>query len=81
MSIPGRSCLLLKPRQDSSILRRQEITTPGKQATDIDCILRHFVAAHGAIAFFNPPANCTFTGIVGAIEGFVLGSFPGPVAR
>ncbi len=44
-------------------------------------MFRHFVAAHGAIAFFDPPANGTLTGIVGAIERFALGSFPLAIAR
>jgi hypothetical protein len=74
------SRLLLKPWQDRSILGIQKIATPGEQATHIDRILRDLVATHGAVAFFDPPANGTFTRIVGAIECFSLGPFPGPVA-
>ena len=44
-------------------------------------MLRNFIAAHGAIAFFDPPADGPLTGIVGAIERFALGSFPAAIAR
>src|SRR6266851_723728 len=43
-------------------------------------MLRNFIAAHGAIAFFDPPADGPLTGIVGAIERFALGSFPLAIA-
>lgn len=44
-------------------------------------MLRHLVATHGAIAFFDPPADGTLRGIVGAIERFPLRAFPRSVAR
>src|SRR5258708_23404031 len=68
--------LLHQVCQIGSILRIEEVATPGKPPTDTHRMFRHFVAAHGAIAFFDPPANRTLTGIVGAIERFALGSFP-----
>ena len=78
---PEYPCLLLEPWQGRSVLGVEEVATPGEQATHSDRILRNFVAAHGAIAFFDPPANGTLTGIIGAIKRFVLGSFPAAVAR
>ena len=70
-----------EPCQVSSILRIEEVATPGEQATDAHRILGYFVATHAAIAFFDPPANGTLTGIIGAIERFSLGSFPRAIAR
>jgi hypothetical protein len=72
---------------DASISSREaplcceELATPGEQATDVHRILRNFVATHRSIAFFNPPANRALTGIVGAIERFLFGSFPRAIAR
>jgi len=63
------------------VLRIEEVATPGKQATDAHRMLRHLVAPHRAIALFDPPADGTLRGIVGAIEGFPFGSFPRAVAR
>ena len=51
----------------------EEVATPGQEATEAQRILRHFVAAHRAIAFFDLPANGPFRGIVGAIEFLVFG--------
>src|SRR6266480_4312500 len=79
--IPGSFSLLQESWQVGSVLCREEVATPGEQATDTHRILRDLVATHGAIAFFDPPANGALTGIVGAIECFALGSFPGAVAR
>ncbi len=81
MRTPDRSCLLLEPWQDGSLFSVQEVATPGEQATDMHCILRHLVATHGAIALFDPPTDGTLTGIIGAIERFLLGTFPRAVAR
>ena len=81
MRIPGSSCLLQESWQVSFVLRREEVATPGEQATDAHRILRNFIAPHGAIALFDPPANSTLTGIIGAIERFSLGSFPRAIAR
>jgi hypothetical protein len=79
--IPGSSCLLQESWQVGPILRREEVATPGEQATDTHRILRNFIGPHRAIALFNPPANGTLTGIIGAIERFPLGSFPRAIAR
>ncbi len=68
MKIPGRSCLLQEPWQGSSVLRIEEVATPGEQATDAYRILGYLAATHGAITFLDPPANGTLTGIVGPIE-------------
>ena len=81
MRIPASFCLLQKSWQDRSVLGREEVATPGEQATDAHRILGDFVAAHGTIAFFDPPADRTLTGIVGAIERFALGSLPLAIAR
>jgi hypothetical protein len=79
--IPARSYLLLEPWQGRSVLCTQEVATPGKQATHVYRILRNFVAAHGAIAFFDPPTDGALTGSIGAIERFPFGSFPGAITR
>jgi hypothetical protein len=63
--IPGRLNLLQESWQVSSVLRREEVATPGKQATDAHRILGYFIAPHGTIAFFDPPANGPLTGIIG----------------
>jgi hypothetical protein len=81
MRIPGSSCLLQESWQVSSVLGREKVATPGEQATDAHRILRHFIAPHGAIALFDPPANGTRAAIIGAIERFSLGSFPLAIAR
>ena len=81
MRIPGSFSLLQEPWQVSSVLRREEVATPGEQTTDTHRILGHLVATHRAITFFDPPANGTLTGIIGAIERFSLGSFPRAIAR
>ncbi len=73
MRSPDSFCLLQEPWQGSPVFRIQEVATPSKQATDTHRILGCLVATHGAIAFFNPPADGTLTGIVGAIERFPLG--------
>jgi hypothetical protein len=65
----------------SSVLGREEVATPGEQATNAHRILRHFVATHGAITFFDPPADRTRAAIIGAIERFSFGSFPLAIAR
>src|SRR6266567_2536659 len=75
------SGLLQERRQVGSVFRREEVATPGEQATDTHRILRNFVATHAAIAFFDPPANGALTGVVGAVERFSCGSFPRAVAR
>jgi len=79
--IPARSDLLLEAWQGCSVLCTQEVATAGQQATHIDRIAGDFVSAHRAIALFDPPADGTFTRIVGAIKGFSLGSFPTAIAR
>ena len=81
MRIPGSSCLLQESCHVSSVLRIEEVATPGEQATDAHRILGHLVATHGVIAFFDPPADGALTGIVGAIERFPFGSFPFAIAR
>ncbi len=81
MRIPGSSCLLQEHWQVGSVLRREEVATPGKQATNAHGILRNLVATHRAIALFDPPTDGTLTSIVGAIEGFPFGSFPLAIAR
>ena len=56
------------------------IAAIGDQATDIQGRLNPFVAAHGAVAFFDPPADGAFGGVVGAIQDFATGRvFPVPV--
>src|SRR5260370_41882812 len=60
--------------------RNRHRFTPGQQATDAHRMLGHLVATHRAIALLDPPANGTLTAIVGAIEGFSLGSFPLAIA-
>jgi hypothetical protein len=75
------SSLLQERWQVGSVLRREKVTTPGEQATDMYRMLGYFVAPHGAIALFNPPANGALTGIVGPIKCFSCGSFPRAVAR
>jgi hypothetical protein len=45
----------------------EEVATPGKPATHAHGIVRNFIAAHTAIAFFDPPPNRPFTRIIGAI--------------
>src|SRR6266700_3252505 len=77
----SRFSLLQESWQDSPVFHREEVATPGEQATDMHCILWYLVATHGTVAFFDPPADGTLTGVVGAIEGFVLGSFPRAVTR
>jgi hypothetical protein len=63
----------------SSILRklphqaRKRLTRTAFSGTD--------VSTHRAITFFDPPADGTLRGIVGAIEGFPFGSFPFAIAR
>jgi hypothetical protein len=79
--IPGSCRLLQQPCQIGSVLRIEEVATPGEEATDTYRILGHLVATHATIAFFNPPANGTLAGIVGAIERFSLGSFLLAIAR
>jgi hypothetical protein len=79
--IPGSSCLLQEPCQVGPVLRREEVATPGEQATDALSMLRHLVATHTARAFFDPPAHGALTGIVGAIERFSSGSLPLARAR
>ena len=64
-----------------SILRSEEVATPGEQATDTHHFLGSFVAPHAAIAFFDLPAKDALTGIVGAIKRFPLGSLPLAIAR
>ena len=81
MRIPGSSCLLQESCHVSSVLRIEEVATPGEQATDAHRILGHLVTTHGAVAFFDPPADGALTGIVGAIERFPFGSFPFAIAR
>ena len=81
MRLPARSGVLQKHRQIGSVLGREEVATPGEQTTDAHRILRHLVATHTAIAFFDPPANGTLTGIVGPIERFPVGPFPLAVTR
>ena len=81
MRIPTRSGLLQEPCQDGSVLRIEEVATPGKQATDAHGILGHLVATHGTIAFFDPPADGTLKSIIGAIKRFSCGSFPRAVPR
>ena len=81
MRIPESFCLLRESWQVSSVLRIEEVATPSKEATDAHRILGHFVATHRAIAFFDPPADGTLTGIVGAIERFSLRPFPLAIAR
>src|SRR5712692_503277 len=79
--IPTRSGLLQEPCQDGSVLRIEEVATPSEQATDAHRMLGHLVAAHGAIAFFDPPADGALRGVVGAIERFAFGAFPAAIAR
>ena len=74
MRMAARSCLLQEPCQNGSILRIEEVATPGQQTTNAYCIHRHFVAAHAPIAFFEihqptarsqallAPSNCSWLG-------------------
>jgi hypothetical protein len=78
---PDNLCLLQEPCQVGPIFGIQVVATPGEQATDTHRILGYLVATHGAIAFFDPPANGARAAIVGAIELFPFGSFPRAVAR
>ena len=71
MRLPGNSRFLQELYQNGSVLRLEEVATPGKQATDAHCMLGNFVAPHRAIALFDPPADGPLRGIVGAIEGFL----------
>jgi hypothetical protein len=52
---------------------RKQLTRSAFSGTD--------VAAHTAIAFFDPPADGPLAGIVGAIQLLSLGSFAEAVAR
>ena len=81
MRIPARSGLLQEPCQIGTVLSIEEVATPGKPPTNAHRVLRHFVAPHRAIALFDPPADGALRGVVGAIERFALGPFPGAVAR
>jgi hypothetical protein len=47
--IPGRFHLLQESWQVSSVLGREEVSTPSEQATDAHRILGYFIAPHGAI--------------------------------
>ena len=56
------------------------ITRISNQATDIQGRLGAFVAAHGAVAFFDPPTDGAFRGIVRAIQYLVSsGVFPSTI--
>ncbi len=65
MRIPGTSCLLQERWQVGSVLRIEEVATPGEEATNAYRILRNFVTTHRARAFFDPPVN-------GALSRFAL---------
>ena len=54
MRILDSSCLLLEPWQSCSVLCREEIATPGEQATDAHRILGDFVASTGAVDELKP---------------------------
>ena len=49
--ILGSSCLLQESCQDGSVLRVEEVATPGKQTTDAHRILGHLVACAGSLAY------------------------------
>ena len=48
-----------------------EPLSPGDQAAYAKSRLHLFVAAHGAVAFFDPPANGAFTIVVGAVYDLI----------
>src|SRR5437763_9417909 len=79
--LPRSSDLLQEPCQDGSFFGIEEVATPSEEATHAHGILWHLVAPHRAIALFDPPADRTLRGIVGAIERFLFGSFPFAIAR
>src|ERR1700694_6225492 len=81
MSLPLSSGCLQEPCQKGSILAIEEVPPPGKQATNAHRMLRYLVAAHGAIALLDPPADGTLGDIVSAIKGFPVGSFPFAITR
>ena len=54
MRIPGSFCLLQESWQVSSVLSREEVATPGEQATDAHRILGDFVASTGAVDELKP---------------------------
>ena len=81
MRFPCPPRLLQQPFQIGSVLTSQEVATPGQEATDPHGILRHFVAAHTAIALFDPPADGPLSCIISAIKRFSFGAFPVPIAR
>ena len=46
----------------------QMTTRIGNQTADIQSRLFTFITAHGTVAFFDPPTNGAFRGIVDAIQ-------------
>ena len=51
----------------------EKVAAPSEKTTDAEGISWDLVAAHRPIALLDPPANGSFTGIIGAIQLLVVG--------
>ena len=58
----------------------QVVARPGQEAADIACGLGALVAAHGALALLDTPADAALRAVVGTVDGLTLRACPGAIA-
>ena len=55
----------------------QVVATPGQEAADIDCGLGALVAAHGAVALLDTPADAGPGAVVGPVDDLTFRAYSG----
>ena len=79
MSIGGVLSRLCDEQSQVRSSAIQVVATPGQEAADIDCGLGALVAAHGAVALLDTPADAALGAVVGPVDSLTFRAYPGAI--